>query len=121
VSVTDVAVTVTVAGLGIALGAVYVVAVPLAVVVAEKLPHDELPHVTVHFTPAFALSLTTFAVMLVVVDSGSEVGGAAANATVIPEDAAVIVIVAEAAFVVSVTDVAVTVTVAGFGTALGAV
>jgi hypothetical protein len=121
-SVTDVAVTVTVAGFGITLGAVYVVAVPLAVEVAEKLPHVAgavVVQATVHFTPAFALSLATFAVMLVLVDAASAVGGAAANATLIT--GSVIVIGAETDFVESAAEVAVIVTVAGFGTALGAV
>jgi hypothetical protein len=58
--------------------------------------------------------------MLVVAEVPSVVGGAAANATLMLA-AAVIVIVAEIDFVESVTEVAVTVTVAGLGTALGAV
>jgi hypothetical protein len=57
-----------------------VVAVPLAVEVGAKLPQAALPHVTVHLTPALALSLLTVAVMLVVVPTTSELGGAA-NAT----------------------------------------
>jgi hypothetical protein len=64
-SVTDVAVTDTVAGLGAEAGAVNFVAVPLAVEAVEKLPHCELPQVTDHFTPAFALSLLTTAVRLI--------------------------------------------------------
>jgi hypothetical protein len=67
-----------------------------------------------------ALSFATFAVMLVVADGFRLVGGVAANVTLMLA-AAVIVIVAETDFVESVTEVAVTVTVAGLGTALGAV
>ena len=63
VSVTEVAVTVTALPLGIALGAVYVVALPLAVDVGLKLPHaPALPQVTDQVTPAFAESLLTTAV-----------------------------------------------------------
>ena len=57
VSVTEVAVTVTVAGVGTAAGAVYVVGVPFAVLAALKVPHVEhgVPLcVTVQLTPAFA-------------------------------------------------------------------
>src|ERR1700754_766720 len=75
VSETEVAVTVTVAGVGGAAGAEYVVAAPLAVVVGVKLPHEELPQVTDQVTPAFALSLLTVAVRGVVVLAGTEVGG----------------------------------------------
>ena len=74
-SVTEVAVTATVAGLGAEAGAVYFVAVPLAVEAAEKLPHCELPQLTVHLTPAFALSLPTTAVRLMVVPVPVEDGG----------------------------------------------
>ena len=62
-SVTEVAVTVTVPPVGIAAGAVYVVAEPLAVFVGLKLPQaPALPQVTDHVTPAFAGSLLTTAV-----------------------------------------------------------
>jgi hypothetical protein len=67
------------------------------------------------------LSLLTTAVRLVVWLTTSDVGGVGLRATEIDGGGAVIVIVAEAVFVVSATDVAVTVTVAGLGTALGAV
>jgi galactokinase len=89
--------------------------------VAEKLPHEELPQVTDHFTPPFALSLLTTAIRLAVALTTSDVGGVGVRATEIGGGGAVIVIVAEAVFVPSATDVAVTVTVAGLGTALGAV
>jgi hypothetical protein len=76
VSVTDVAVTVTVLGFGIVVGAVYVVAAPLAVVVGLKEPHDEPPpQATVQVTPPFLLSLLTTAVRLVVAPTASDVGG----------------------------------------------
>jgi hypothetical protein len=109
VSVTEVAVTVTVAGLGGLAGAVYVVAALLAVEVGAKLPHVELPQVTVHLTPALALSFATTAVRLVVVPAASDVGGVGFKVTEIA--AALIVIVAEAVFVPSLTEVATTVTV----------
>jgi uncharacterized membrane protein len=83
-SVTDVAVTVTVAGFGIVVGAVYVVAVPLGVEVAEKLPHVAgavVVQVTVHFTPALALSFVTVALKLAVADVASDVGGVALKPT----------------------------------------
>jgi hypothetical protein len=97
-----------------------VVAVPLAVEVGAKLPQAVALQVTVHLTPALALSLLTTAVRLVVEPAASDIGGVGFRATEMG-GAALIVIVAEAVLVVSVTEVAVTVTVAGLGTALGAV
>ncbi len=122
-SVTEVAVTVTVAGVGTALGAVKVVDEPLAVAVGLKLPHCELPHVRVQATPPFLVSLLTEAAMLVVVLMTIDEGGCVTNETEIGGGGplAVIVIEADTDFVLSVTDVAVTVTVAGDGTAPGAV
>ena len=73
VSVTEVAVTVTVLGVGIAVGAVYVVGAPLAVPVGLKEPHGEVPQVTVQLTPL--LSLVTTAVRLAVAPVASDVGG----------------------------------------------
>ena len=73
VSVTEVAVTVTVLGVGIAVGAVYVVGAPLAVPVGLKEPHGEVPQVTVQLTPL--LSLVTTAVRLAVAPVTSDVGG----------------------------------------------
>jgi hypothetical protein len=82
VSVTDVAVTVTVLGLGIVVGAVYVVAVPLAVDVGLKEPHDPPPpQLTVQVTPPFLVSLVTTAVRLVVAPTASDVGGVGVSAT----------------------------------------
>jgi hypothetical protein len=89
-------------------------------VAADKLPHWELPQVTVHVTPPFLLSLLTTAVRLAVVPTNTDVGGVGLRATEMAA-AAVIEMVAEALFVVSVTEVAVTVTVAGLGTVEGAV
>jgi hypothetical protein len=120
-SVTDVAVTVTVFPVGTAVGATKIVAAPLAVCAGLNEPHVEPPHVTVHFTPPLALSFATFAIMLVVTLTASDVGGCAASATVIGMTGAVIVIVAVADFVLSVTEVAVTVTAFPFGTVVGAV
>jgi hypothetical protein len=77
--------------------------------------------VTVHLTPALALSLVTTAVRLAVALTASDVGGVGLNATLTPADAAVIVIVAEADLEGSVAEVAVTVTVAGLGGVAGAV
>ena len=74
-SVTEVAVIATVAGLGAVVGAVNLVAAPLAVVAVEKLPHCELPQVTDHLTPAFALSLLTTAVRLMVAPASADDGG----------------------------------------------
>jgi hypothetical protein len=74
-SVTEVAVTVTVLGVGIAVGAVYVVGAPLAVPVGLKEPHGEVPQVTVQLTPPFLLSLVTTAVRLAVAPVTSDVGG----------------------------------------------
>jgi hypothetical protein len=93
--------------------------VPLGVAVGLKLPHWALPQVTDHVTPAFALSLLTVAVNAAVALATSEAGGAF-SVTVIGAPGAEIVIVAVAALVESVTDVAVTVTVAGLGTEAGA-
>ena len=95
------------------------VAVPLGVVAELKEPQAELPQVTVQVTPALWLSLLTTAVRLEVTPMMREVGGVGLRATEIP--GAVMVIVAEADFVVSVTEVAVTVTVPEVGIAAGAV
>jgi hypothetical protein len=91
--------------------------------VGEKLPQALLPQVTVHLTPPLLLSLLTTAVRLAVAETTSEVGAEGLNATEIAGGAGeVIVMVVEAALVVSVTEVAVIVTVAGFvGGAVGAV
>jgi len=84
VSLTEVAVIVTVAGLGMLPGAVNLMAVPLAVELAEKLPHCELPQVTDHLTPSFALSLLTTAVRLAVELVSIEDGACGLKVTEIP-------------------------------------
>jgi hypothetical protein len=111
-----VAVTVTVVPVGMAAGAVYVVAVPLAVVAELNVPQTPvpvLPQVTVQFTPAVSLVVAeNIAVALI----ASEVG-TPERLTVM----AVIVMFAEADLVGSVTEVAVTVALLPLGTAEGAV
>ena len=82
-------------------------------------PHCALPQVTDHVTPAFALSLLTVAVNAAVALVTTEVGGAF-RVTDMGAFGAEIVIVAVADLVESVTDVAITVTVAGLGTEVGA-
>jgi hypothetical protein len=119
VSDTDVAVTVIVAGVGGAAGAVKVVAVALGVDAGLKLPHWALPQVTVQVTPAFALSLLTVAVNAAVFVAATDAGGVV-SATEIGALGAEMVIVAQADLVVSLTAVAVTVTVADFVAGVGA-
>jgi hypothetical protein len=80
-SVTEVAVTVTVAGFGAEPGALYFVATPLAVDAAEKVPQGALPQLMVHVTPALVLSLLTMAVRLVLVPVSSDDGGWGENET----------------------------------------
>jgi hypothetical protein len=64
---TEVAVMVTVKSLpGGVVGAVYVVAIPLAVVVWEISPHGAKGHDMDQFTPFFAESLVTVAVTCIV-------------------------------------------------------
>jgi hypothetical protein len=122
-SVTDVAVTVTVAGVGTKLGAVKVVDEPPPVAVGLKLPHCALPQVTVQLTPPFFVSLSTVAARLDVVLITMDDGGCVTKDTEIGGGGAVDVIVIDAltALVLSETDVAVIVTAAGVGTELGAV
>jgi hypothetical protein len=124
-SATDVAVSVTVAGAGTATGAVYVMAVPEALEVVDRVPHRALLLVqpapeSAQVTPLFAESFCTVAAkgciapvctLAVVSERTTATGGGAA----------VTVIVVEADFVVSATEVTVTVTVAGVGTLAGAV
>lgn len=81
VSLTAVAVTVTVADFGTEAGALYLVAVPLAVDAAEKVPHGVLLQVTAHVTPALALSLLTMAVRFEIVPASIEEGGWGENET----------------------------------------
>ena len=66
-SLTEVAVSVTVAGLGTAAGAVYVTAAPDALLVGDNAPHPfAVAHDAAHVTPFAAVSLLTFAVKLCV-------------------------------------------------------
>jgi hypothetical protein len=123
VSVTEVAVNVTVAGEGTLPGAVYVMPVPDALEAADSVPQaaplQPFPD-SVHVTPLFCESFCTVAVngCIAPVCTLALVGE---TVTTIPAGAAVTVIVAAADFVVSATDVAVNVTVAGEGTLAGAV
>ena len=118
-SVTDVAVTVTLFDVGTVAGAVYATAAPLALVAGLKLPHCELPQVTDQFTPPLLLSLVTTAVKLPFDPATIDDGACGLNVTVI--GGGVIVIVADTVFVLSESDVAVTVTVLDAGTVAGAV
>jgi F0F1-type ATP synthase assembly protein I len=123
VSATAVAVSVTVGGLGAVPGAVNVIGVPDELVAADKLPHEGPPHSEperAQVTPLFEGWPVTVAVKVVVAFTATvdEVG---AIETETPAGGEVIVIAAEADFVVSLTDVAVSVTVGGFGAVAGAV
>jgi hypothetical protein len=88
-----------------------------------NVPHCALPQVTVQLTPAFFVSLLTDAARLDVVLITIEDGGCVTNDTEIGGGGEVDVMVMEADtdLVPSVTEVAVIVTEAGVGTALGAV
>jgi hypothetical protein len=65
-SATDVAVTATSRFAATELGAVYVVATPLAVAVGDTEPQGAVEHDTVQVTPLFDESFTTVAVKLAV-------------------------------------------------------
>jgi len=101
------------------LGAVNVTAVPEALVFDENWPPAGEPvEVKAHVTPAFAESPVTVALTdsVCVIAKPPRTG-----VTVTAIAAATIVTVADPDFVVSATEVAVTVIPAGFGTVLGAV
>jgi hypothetical protein len=66
-SATEVAVTVTLAPVGIAAGAVYVAEVVVALLMAPQAPAPELPQLTDQVTPALLESLLTVAVRAAVV------------------------------------------------------
>ena len=122
-SATEVAVKVTVAGLGTLTGAAYVIATPDALDGAERFPQVTPEHPapeSVQFTPLFCASLLTVAVNALVPMPACTLVGVGATKTVIA-GGAVTVMVAALDFVVSVTEVAVSVTVAGLGTLTGAV
>ncbi len=118
-SAIDVAVSVTVAGLGTFAGAVYVTDFVVAFVsVPQAAPLHPVP-LTLHVTPLFCVSFISVALNPCANPVGTDaVGGA--TATEITAAAAVTVTVAVPFFVVSAIAVAVTVTVAGFGTLTGA-
>jgi hypothetical protein len=97
-----------------------VVAAPLAVVAGLKLPHCELPQLTLQVTPAFAESPVTVAMTLAVAAVVIDEGGGVVSATEM-EGVAVMVMEADADLVGSVAEVAVTVTTPVPGTAVGAV
>lgn len=103
---TEVAVTVTVKSLGGGAGAVYVVATPVAVDVGATLPHGAVEQDTVHVTPLLLGSPATVAINCTVAVSRTV---AVVGATDTPTDG--IVMVADADFVLSVIEVAVSVTV----------
>ena len=87
------------------------------------MPHCALPQATVQVTPALLVSLltdaATLAGVLITIDEGGGVEKETATGGGGP--AAVMVIDAETDLVLSVTEIALTVTVAGEGTVLGAV
>ncbi len=114
-SATEVAVTVTAAGEGTLAGAVYN---PLVEIVPQAAPLHPAP-LSVHVTPLFNASLLTVAANCFVFVTFTEpvVGD---TLTVTTATAAVIVIVVVALFVASAIEVAFSVTVAGDGTAAGA-
>jgi hypothetical protein len=69
---TEVAVIVTLrSAAGVAAGAVYIAAVPLAVVSGDTVPQGGGAHETLHLTPSLVESPTTVAVMAVDVPAGS--------------------------------------------------
>lgn len=118
-SVTEVAVTVTVPPVGIAAGAVYVVAAPVGVVVGLSDPQAVAPQVTVQVTVGFAE--TSFAALARRGNCAltcSEAGGERMLTEI--GIGATMVIRAETDLVVSATEVAVTVTVVPVGIAAGA-
>jgi hypothetical protein len=119
VSAAEVAFRVTVAGEGTVAGAVYVIAAPEALELADNVPHvaplQPVP-VRVHVTPLFWASFVTVAVKFWVLLTLTV---AAVGATTTPTGA-VTVIAAFDVFVVSPTEVAFKVTAAGLGTLAGA-
>jgi hypothetical protein len=123
-SATDLAVSVTVAGLGTLDGAVYVIAAPEALAFADRVPQAAPLHPTplkVQLTPLFCVSFCKVAVMLCVCPVCTETDVGFTAMEIVAVEDAVMVTVAAADFVPSATDVAVAVTVAGFGTVAGAV
>jgi hypothetical protein len=107
VSLTELAVMVTLPPCGTATGAVYVVVAPEAVCAGVNVPHAALG-TQLQVTPLFAVSLDTVAATLAVALVCIEAGGVLVIATEI--GVAVIVTLAVALLVVSLTEVAVIVT-----------
>jgi hypothetical protein len=122
-SLTDVAVSVTPAGVGTLAGAVYIIPTPDALAFAESVPHAapvQPTPLSAQFTPLFCASFVTVALNPCVPPGAITVADAGATTTLIT-GGAVNVIVDAADFVPSLTDVAVSVTAAGVGTLAGAV
>jgi len=123
VSETEVAVSVTAAGVGTLTGAVTLIATPDALDAADKVPHVAPLHPApdkVQATPRFCRSFVTVAVNVLVPDPASTLAASGATVTAIA-GGCVTVIVADADLVPSATAVAVMVIDAGEGTAAGAV
>ena len=121
-SATEVAFNVIVDGFGTAAGALKLTATPEALVVGVTVPQVAPVHpvpVSVHLTPLAAESLATVAVKACVPFTVT-LAVVSDKVTVIGAAVAVTVIVADADFVVSATEVAFSVTVAGLGTVVGA-
>lgn len=123
VSVTEVAVNVTVGGTGMLAGAVYVTATPEALEAGATVPHVAPLQPTPerdHVTPLPAVSLATVAVNACAAPART-LAVASDRVTPTGADAAATVMVAAVVLVASATEVAVNVTVAGLGTLAGAV
>jgi hypothetical protein len=119
VSVTDVALIVTMFPVGTVDGAENTVAAPLGVAGGVKLPHAPLPQETVQVTPAFLLSSLTTAVRSSVKPCTREAGSCSANATDTP--AGVVMLIFDVThFVASLAEVAVMVIVPPLGIEAGA-
>ena len=122
-SATEVAVSATVPE-GTEAGAVYVIGAPEALDELETLPHvtplQPAPD-GAQVTPLFALSFVTVAVKVVVQLTGTVAVAWERVTAIVAAGAAVMVMVTVADFVPSATEVALSVTFAGLGTAAGAV
>jgi hypothetical protein len=115
VSLTAVAVIVTLPPDGTVVGPVYTVVAPLAVLVGVKLP--QVPAgVQLHVTPPFAGSFMTVATIFAVPDTPRLAGGAVEKVTAIPRE-----MTPDTDLLPSATEVAVMVTVPPDGAVIGAV
>ena len=119
-SATEVAFSKTVAGVGTAGGAMYVTEVVVTFVSVPQLAPEQPVPESDHVTPLFCESFCNVAVKPAIVDT-CNVAGVGLTPTEIGRGATVTVMVADADFVPSATDVAFSVTVAGAGIAAGAV